>query len=171
MRKTWTVFLDRDGVINRRKGYTKSWDEFEFIDGAKEAIAEISKVARIIILTNQRGIAKGVMTEQDLDEIHKRMLLEIERAGGRIDAIYYCPHDEGCPCRKPNTGLIEKSVKDFGIDLKRSLVVGDTDADIKMARKIGIVCLKVGNDKTLKADYEFSSLKEAKELILKLVRK
>ena len=105
----WTLFLDRDGVINHEKhqDYIHTWDEFYFYEGAKEAIAVFAgKFKYIIVVTNQRGIGKGVTRTADVELIHKNMSAEIRNAGGRIDAIYFCPDlDEQSPDRKPNPGM------------------------------------------------------------------
>src|ERR1035437_5353027 len=94
--KSWTLFLDRDGVINKKldDDYVKHWGEFEFLPGVLEAIAGCSNIfGRSVVVTNQRCIAKGIITKEQLDTLHKRMVQEIELAGGRIDKIYHCPHN------------------------------------------------------------------------------
>lgn len=138
---TWTLFLDRDGVINHEKhlDYIHTWDEFKFYDGAKVAIKLFTeKFNRIIIVTNQRGIAKGVTKEADLQVIHKNMVFEIEKVGGKIDGIYYCPELES-PNRKPNPGMGLQAVKDFpDIDLSKAIMVGNTLSDMEFGRNLGI---------------------------------
>ncbi len=138
---TWTLFLDRDGVINHEKhlDYIHTWDEFKFYDGAKVAIQIFTqKFNRIIIVTNQRGIGKGVTKETDLQLIHKNMVIEIEKVGGKIDGIYYCPELES-PNRKPNPGMGLQAVKDFpDIDLSKALMVGNTLSDMEFGRNLGI---------------------------------
>jgi D-glycero-D-manno-heptose 1,7-bisphosphate phosphatase len=137
-----TVFLDRDGVVNRKApegDYIKHWGEFEFLPGAKEALRFLTEAnKRLIIVTNQRGISLGLMTESDLREIHKRMLEEINAAGAVIDAIYYCPHDKGqCDCRKPDIGLFLKAKMDFpDIDFSSSVVIGDSFNDIEAGNRL-----------------------------------
>lgn len=144
------IFLDRDGVINRKRpegDYVKSWEEFEFLPGALEGIRLLAGAARrLIIVTNQRGIARGRMSEEDLARIHARMLEAIRAAGGRIDAVYYCPHEEGaCECRKPRPGLFLQAQRDFPeIDLARSLVVGDAPSDLEAARRVGARAALIG---------------------------
>ena len=115
MHKLDTLFLDRDGVINVKLDgqYVKNTDEFEFIKGAQVAISKLSNIFnRIIVVTNQQGIAKGIMSDKDLDALHEYMLLELEKNGGVIDKIYYCPHlsSENCNCRKPNPGMIQQAI-------------------------------------------------------------
>ncbi len=141
--KSWTLFLDRDGVINheKHKDYIHTWDEFQFYDGAREAIAIFTKKFKhIIVITNQRGIGKGVTKVEDVEFIHENMAAEIKKAGGRIDAVYFCPDvDETSPDRKPNPGMGLKAVKDFpGIDLSRSVMIGNTISDMQFGRNLGI---------------------------------
>jgi len=138
---SWTLFIDRDGVINHEKhlDYIHTWDEFKFYDGVKEAMEIFSKkFSFIIMITNQRGIAKGLTKLEDLQVIHKNMLQEIEDAGGRIDKIYFCADMES-PNRKPNPGMGLQAVKDFpGIDLSKSIMVGNTLSDMKFGRNLGV---------------------------------
>lgn len=138
---TWTLFLDRDGVINHEKNldYIHTWDEFKFYDGAKVAIQIFSQLFnRIIIVTNQRGVGKGVTKEEDLKIIHKNMISEIEAVGGKVDAIYYCPELES-PNRKPNPGMGLQAAKDFpDINLTKAVMVGNTLSDMEFGRNLGI---------------------------------
>lgn len=140
---TDTLFLDRDGVINvlRPADYVKCWDEFRFSDGILEMLAEWSKhFKHIIVVTNQRGVGKGLMTEQDLEDIHSRMVTEIHKAGGRIDRIYVCTAlDNADPMRKPSPGMAQQALHDFpDIDLRHSLMIGDMPSDAEFARNAGI---------------------------------
>ena len=138
---SWTLFIDRDGVINHEKkdDYIHTWEEFEFYDGVQEAMKVFNKTfGRIILVTNQRGIAKGVTKLEDLEIIHKNMLEEIERSGGRIDKIYFCPDMEGFN-RKPNQGMGLQAVKDFPeIDLSKSVMIGNTLSDMAFGRNLGV---------------------------------
>jgi len=141
--KSWTLFLDRDGVINheKHKDYIHTWDEFFFYDGVKEAMSIFSKKFKyIIVVTNQRGIGKGVTRTEDVKLIHKNMKAEIEKAGGRIDAIYFCPDlDESSPNRKPNPGMGLQAVNDLpDIDLSKAIMVGNTLSDMQFGRNMGI---------------------------------
>lgn len=139
---SWTLFLDRDGVINHEKykDYIHTWDEFIFYEGAVEAIVFFAKIFnRIIVVTNQRGVGKGVTKMEDLERIHKNMTTAIEDAGGRIDAIYFCPdiEDENTN-RKPNPGMGLQALKDFPeIDLSRSIMIGNTISDMQFGRNLG----------------------------------
>lgn len=140
--KDWTLFLDRDGVINieKHEDYIHTWEEFVFYPGVKEAIKIFAKhFGHIIIVTNQRGIGKGVTKEHELQRTHRNMILEIEKAGGRIDNVYYSPDlDNNSPTRKPNTGMAMQAKKDFPeIDLSCSVMIGNTLSDMEFGRNIG----------------------------------
>ena len=137
----WTLFIDRDGVVNEEKhlDYIHIWDEFKFYPGVKEAFKIFNKSFGIIIMiTNQRGVAKGLTKLKDLHLIHKNMLKEIEDAGGRIDKIYVCTEMES-PNRKPNPGMGLQAIKDFTeIDLSKSIMIGNTLSDMKFGRNLGV---------------------------------
>jgi len=140
---TWTLFLDRDGVINHEKhlDYIHTWGEFVFYESALKAIAVFAKrFNRIFVVTNQKGIGKGVTKLEDLQLIHKNMVAEIEAAGGRIDFVYFCPDlEDDSPNRKPNPGMGLQAVKDFPeIDLSKAIMVGNTISDMKFGRNLGI---------------------------------
>ena len=148
--KTWTLFLDRDGVINvkRDNDYVKNWEEFVFINGSIKAISRLTKVfGRIIIVTNQRGVGKGVMKEEDLSTIHKNMLNQIESNSGKIDKIYSCNEvSEFAVCRKPNSGMAYKALNDFpDIDFNKSVMVGDSISDLMFGQKLGMKKILIGN--------------------------
>mgnify|MGYP006154598719 FL=1 len=155
MHKLDTLFLDRDGVINVKLDgrYVKNTDEFEFIIGAETAISKLSKIFnRILIVTNQQGIAKGIMSDKDLGVLHDYMLFELKKNGGVIDKIYYCPHlaAENCSCRKPNPGMIQQAIIDFPeIKVEDSYLIGDSDTDILAGNKMGLITVKVDNEYTL----------------------
>ena len=141
--KSWTLFLDRDGVINHEKylDYVYNYDEFIFYDGVLEAMKLFNdRFGHIVITTNQRGIGKGLMTEADLHQIHACMLRDIAAAGGRIDRIYYCSSlDNDHPNRKPHPGMAKEAVKDFpDIDLHKSLIVGNNISDMEFGRNAGM---------------------------------
>ena len=150
-----TLFLDRDGVINKKlEGrYVRNFSEFEFMPGALEAISKLSNVfSRILIVTNQQGIAKGIMSEADLNTLHTKMQERIEKLGGKINKIYYCPHLQimNCMCRKPNSGMIEQAFIDFPeISVKNSYLIGDSDSDIKAGKRMNLNTVKVNNNYTL----------------------
>lgn len=138
-----TLLLDRDGVINRLRpnDYVKCREEFEFMPGILEAIARWSSCMRhIFIVTNQRGVGKGLMSEADLQDVHSMMLETIEDAGGRVDAIYYCTAlDKNDPRRKPQTGMFDDILRDYpDVDAATCAMVGDSESDMQFARNCGI---------------------------------
>ncbi len=135
------IFLDRDGVINvNRPDHVKSWDEFIFLPRALDALRQIaSSEFAIVVITNQSTIGRGTTSEATVQAIHARMIAEVERAGGRIDAVYFCPHrpDDHCDCRKPQPGMYRRAARELNIDLTQSIVIGDAFADIAAAHAIG----------------------------------
>jgi D-glycero-alpha-D-manno-heptose 1-phosphate guanylyltransferase len=145
---TWTIFIDRDGVINHEKkeDYIRNGQEFQFYDGVKDALKKIGgKFGKTIIVSNQRGVGKGLMTEADLREIHSNMINEIEIAGGRVDKIFYCTStDNKHPDRKPNPGMAFHAVASFpDIDLSKSVMIGNKLSDMLFARNAGIYSIFV----------------------------
>ncbi|MFN0123379.1 MAG: D-glycero-alpha-D-manno-heptose-1,7-bisphosphate 7-phosphatase [Blastocatellia bacterium] len=137
-----TVFLDRDGVINRRLpgDYVAFWAQFAFLPRVPEALRLLTEAGkRLIIITNQRGIALGSMTEANLHAVHTRMCAELESAGVVIQAIYHCPHDHGqCDCRKPLPGLLLRARQDFpAIDFASAVMIGDSVSDMQAGRAAG----------------------------------
>jgi D-glycero-alpha-D-manno-heptose 1-phosphate guanylyltransferase len=141
--KTWTLFLDRDGVINDEKheDYIHKWEEFKFYIGVREALNIFSeKFGKIFIITNQRGVAKGLTKLADLEEIHKNMVKEFEDAGGRIDKIYYSiDFENDHPNRKPNPGMGLQAKKDFPeINFSKSIMIGNTLSDMKFGRNLNV---------------------------------
>jgi len=139
---SWTVFLDRDGVINYEKenNYILNWDEFEFYPGVTEAIRLLSKkFTAVIVVSNQRGVGRGLMTEDDLLDIQLRMKQRIEQDGGRVDEIYYCTATEPTHfCRKPNPGMALQAARDFpSILLSKSIMVGNKISDMQFGRNAG----------------------------------
>lgn len=140
--KDWTLFLDRDGVINEMKpgSYVMHWNEFRFLNGVKEALKVLNNnFGKIVIVSNQRGVAKGLIKPEELYVIHENMMKEITEAGGRIDKIYVCPDLEG-ENRKPNPGMGLQALKDFPeIDLKKSVMIGDSMTDMEFGRNLGVV--------------------------------
>ncbi|MBU3714124.1 MAG: HAD-IIIA family hydrolase [Ferruginibacter sp.] len=140
--KKWTLFLDRDGVINHEKhnDYIHTWDEFVFYDGVKEAIRIFSAVFnRIIIVTNQKGVGKGLTKIEDLQIIHSNMIKEIEIAGGKIDAVFFCSDlNDDSPDRKPNPGMGKKAIEQFpDINPQKSIMIGNTLSDMGFGRNLG----------------------------------
>lgn len=167
----WCLFLDRDGVINRRivAGYVRDWSEFEFLPGVLDALRSLAMWApRIVVVTNQQGVGKHLMSAESVDEIHRRMIAEVTHAGGRIDAVQTCPHlaTEGCACRKPSPGMaIGYLDANPDVDGSLSIMVGDTDSDIEMARRLatatgGCVAVRVDDTVDPRANLTFTGLAE-----------
>jgi len=141
--KNWTLFLDRDGVLNHDKvgSYIFNTAEFRFYDGVMQALHICNRVfGHIIIVTNQRGVGRGLMSELDLMDIHNKMLQDVEAAGGRIDAIYYATSpDNNHPERKPHPGMALKAREDFPeIDFNKSIIVGNNLSDMEFGRNTGM---------------------------------
>ena len=134
------IILDRDGVINHDSpSFIKSLAEWQPIDGSLEAIARLSRAGwRVIVCTNQSGVARGLVAPRDLEVIHRQMQVRVEQLGGRIDGIYHCPHgpSDHCDCRKPAPGLLLQAAADFGFDLAGIPVVGDAPRDLEAARRV-----------------------------------
>jgi histidinol-phosphate phosphatase family protein len=164
---SWSLFLDRDGVINEKleNDYVKNWDEFKFKGGVLQAIAGLRKIfGRIFIVTNQRGVGLGVMTEDKLNEIHDKLLSEITSLSGRIDKIYYCTAVDNCAeCRKPNIGMGLRAKEDFPeIEFSKSIMVGDSISDMEFGLRLGmknIYCNGKLNERSIGLwDYQIKSL-------------
>jgi len=137
------VFLDRDGVLNRKPPageYIRSWQQFTLVPAAVEWIRLFNAMGLlVIIVTNQRGVALGLMQQADVDEIHDRMIQEFQQRGAHIDDVFCCPHPENaCECRKPKPGLVLQACRKWNLDLTRSILIGDSDIDRKLAENCGM---------------------------------
>ncbi len=173
----WTLFLDRDGVINQRipDDYVKNPDEFEFISGVLEALKIVAKYFNpIIVVTNQQGIGRGLMTGSQLDIVHKKMMQNVVETGGRIDAVFYSPDLKNTRSftRKPAVGLGLKAKKQFSqINFKRSIMIGDTYSDILFGHRLGMLTVLIGTDKDIAfqsasiLDYSFPDLVSFAEFV------
>jgi len=145
------VFLDRDGVLNRKPsggGFVTSWEQFECLPGVEEAIARLNRSGRkVILVTNQRGIALGLYSEADLRALHDRLRDHLAAHDARLDGIYYCPHDKGqCNCRKPQPGLFEQAFRDFsGATTGNSMMVGDSLSDMEAGARLGMRCILIAD--------------------------
>ncbi len=154
-----TLFLDRDGVINKRLvgDYVKKWDDFEFLPGVLDAFVTFSSFFdKIFIVTNQQGIGKGLMTESDLQKIHQQMIFEIEKVGGRIDGIYFCPDlkESHSFMRKPNIGMALKAKKDFPkINFKNSVMVGDSASDMLFGKRVKMTTILISDNVLVSRQY------------------
>jgi D-glycero-D-manno-heptose 1,7-bisphosphate phosphatase len=147
-----TVFLDRDGVINRKMPegrYVTSWHEIEFLSGVVEAIRRLNEAGvRVLVVSNQRCIALGICTRAEVDRIHKKMLESLRDQGARIDQVYLCEHDRGvCDCRKPRTGLFLQALADFPqIEAATSVMIGDSFSDIEFGHRAGMRTIFIEGD-------------------------
>jgi D-glycero-D-manno-heptose 1,7-bisphosphate phosphatase len=151
-RKIQFVFLDRDGVINRKPAEDRTisrWVDFHILPGVEEAIARLNAAGRkVIVVTNQRGIALGQYTEGDLEALHASLKIHLAQHNAHIDAIYYCPHDRGaCDCRKPGLGMFEQAFRDFpGAHQSNSLLIGDSISDIEAGVRLGMKTIFIQGD-------------------------
>lgn len=143
LRRQPAVVLDRDGVLNVRPAraeYVRSWSEFRWLPGAREALKLFADAGyRVVVVTNQPGIARGSLSMDALEDIHRRMSADAAASGGRIDRIYVCPHnwDEGCECRKPRPGMLFAAQRDLDLDLSRTFLIGDDERDEAAAKAAG----------------------------------
>lgn len=162
---TWTLFLDRDGVINKNidGSYVLDWEQFDFLPGVLETIPKLTKLfTHIIVVTNQQCIAKGLITTTELDEIHQNMMNMIELNGGRIEAVYYAP-DLASPenyLRKPKNGMAHLAKKDFPeINFHKCIMIGDKPSDMEFGKSVGMITICISNncDKIPLADYQMNS--------------
>ena len=135
------IFLDRDGVLNEnRADYVRSWNEFAFLPGTFPALRALATFgAPIVIVTNQAGVGRGLISHTAIEDIHHRMTNALSRRGVRIDGIYWCPHtvDDDCQCRKPKPGMLLGAAAQLGIDLSTSVIVGDAETDIQAGQQAG----------------------------------
>jgi len=152
---TWSLFLDRDGVINKRivGGYAKNWDQFEFLPGVRDALKIFPEhFNRIFVVSNQQGIGKGITTVKELESIHARMMENIHNSGGRIDKIYFSPHLESDRSfmRKPRIGMALRARKDFPeIRLRQSFMVGDSISDMVFGKRVRMTTVFLSEDNSV----------------------
>jgi D-glycero-D-manno-heptose 1,7-bisphosphate phosphatase len=146
------IFLDRDGVLNRKlpEGvFVSTWEQFEWLPGAIEAVARMTRAGwTVLVVSNQRGVALGRVTVAQVEQIHERMRAEIEQQGARLDGIFYCPHDRGqCRCRKPDIGLFEQAQQQFPqATAQNSVVIGDSLSDIQAGKRLGMTTIFIRGD-------------------------
>jgi len=163
---SWTLFLDRDGVINKKieNDYVRHWSDFEFLDGVLDSLKFLQSVfGVIVVVTNQQGIGKRLYRIEDLEIIHKNMLYEIGYHGGKIDKVYFSPHlaTENHPTRKPGIGMALQAKEDFPtITFAKSIIVGDSPSDLEFGKNAGMVTVLISETETSHplADFVFSSL-------------
>jgi D-glycero-D-manno-heptose 1,7-bisphosphate phosphatase len=177
-----TIFIDRDGVVNRKMPegrFVGSWNDFHVLPGVAEAIGRLNRAGkRVVVVSNQRGIALGHYTAADVDAIHGELQSLLGQSGAHVDGFYFCPHDKGkCNCRKPLPGLFEQAVADFpAIAAETSAMIGDSISDIEFGDRLGMRTVfiegdparqKPGAEKARKlADLRFGSLLEAVDALL-----
>jgi len=140
------IFLDRDGTLNVEVGYLRSPDELCLIEGAAEALKQLHAAGyALIVVTNQSGIARGYLTPETLEAIHARLCAELAAQGAWLDGIYACPHhpNDDCDCRKPRSSLYLQAAREHGLDLSRSLMIGDKHSDLSAAKNLGMASILV----------------------------
>lgn len=173
------VFLDRDGTIAKDVHYCRSADDFELLPAVPEAVKLLNENGfRVVVITNQSGIARGYFTEKTLAQIHQKMKDELAKSGAHVDAIYHCPHhpDDGCDCRKPGTALFIEAANELDINLGLSYVVGDTKMDMDAGKALGCKTILVttgpegGNDVVEPPDYSANSLLKAAQWVVEEVK-
>lgn len=146
------LFLDRDGVLNEDQGYVHRWEDFRWIEGARETVAAFNRAGwLVIVVTNQSGVGRGYYTEDDMHVLHGKMVEELAAAGAHIDAFYFAPQHPAAeldryrhpdpPDRKPNPGMILRAFEDWPIDRERSLLIGDKPSDLEAAARAGVRAL------------------------------
>jgi len=183
------VFLDRDGTVNEEVGYLTDLSRLRLIAGAGAAVKRLNHAGyKVILVTNQSGVARGYFPESLVHEAHERLTDMLREEGAVLDGIYYCPHHPtagnakytmACDCRKPGTGLIDTAVKDFDIDINRSFMIGDKWSDVELAQRAGVHAILVmsgfapddpGNkrpDHVLDPDHTASNILEAVDWIIR----
>jgi D-glycero-D-manno-heptose 1,7-bisphosphate phosphatase len=176
--KNRAVFLDRDGVINRKAPegeYIERWDERLILPGVGDAITKLNAAGyRVFVVTNQRGIARGKVSLSDLNQIHERLIDRLAQSGAIIERIYYCPHglDEACECRKPEPGMLRRAVAEYHVEPAISWMVGDSPADVLAGQKAGcrtvLIREGVNHAQDGQADVVAANLVQAVESILQL---
>jgi D-glycero-D-manno-heptose 1,7-bisphosphate phosphatase len=170
------VFLDRDGVINRKAPtedeYVTRWDEMEILPGVPEAVAQLNRVGfQVFVVTNQRSVAKGLITKAELESVHQRLCEHLAQSGAKIHGVYYCPHelDPPCNCRKPEPGMLFEAAREHNIELSSSWMIGDSEKDVEAGKRAGCRTVRVIADRKLTdstADVIASSLLTATHKIL-----
>ncbi len=182
-----SVFLDRDGTINREVHHLRCVEELQLLAGAADGIRMLNRAGlRVVVITNQAAVARGLLSEEKLAEIHLELQALLAREGAFVDAIYYCPHHptegfgryrQSCACRKPQPGSLQRAAKELGLDLSQSYCVGDKDSDLEAGRALGCRSIlvrtgyglateaRLGTD-AVQPDYIASNLLEAARWIL-----
>ena len=171
------AFLDRDGVLNRKAPegqYVTRWEEMEFLPGVHEAIRLLNRAGYfVVVVSNQRCVAKGLITTSELEAMHERMRDELATAGARVDAIYYCPHDfePACNCRKPQPGMLLEAARRHDLNLSESWMIGDSEHDVEAGKRAGCKTARLVEDGAPtvgEADVAASSLLDSVHKLLAL---
>ncbi len=186
MNKTKAIFLDRDGVLNLDPGFLHKREDLEFYPDVIDGLIELTKmVFKLIIVTNQAGIARGIYSEDTYKKFEKEFIDELNILSNNkitIDAVYYCPHHptegvgkykQNCECRKPNSGMLRTSQKDFNLDLTKSFIIGDRRSDIQAGKNVGCKTILVqtghagqgGTGCEIIPDYKVANFAEAVKII------
>lgn len=165
------ALLDRDGTINEKAPegeYVESAAEVRMLPGSAAAVARLNEAGvPVFVVTNQRGIARGRMTEEDLAGVHDRIAEELAREGARVDGWYHCPHEEGeCDCRKPGTALLTRAAGEHGFELSDAVLVGDSASDVEAGRRVGATTVGLRPELAAAADAVAASLADAVDWIL-----
>jgi D-glycero-D-manno-heptose 1,7-bisphosphate phosphatase len=170
------VFLDRDGVINQKAPegqYVTCWEDMQFLHGVAEAIALLhDHQFLVIVVSNQRCVAKGLLSVEGLEQLHRRMLDHLAERDAPIHAVYYCPHEQqpACTCRKPAPGMLLQAAAEHLLDLPGSWMVGDSDVDIEAGQRAGCRTVRILRDSAvpqMQADFSAPSLLEAARMMIK----
>ena len=168
------VFLDRDGTMAKDVHYCRRPEDFKLFPNTAKAIKLLNEHGfKVIVVTNQSGIARGYFTKETLAQIHEKMKSDLAKEGAWIDGIYYCPHhpDDNCDCRKPKPKLVLQAVRERDIELKHSFVVGDLEMDVGLGKAVGCKTILLRDspqeDMSISPDYIVSDLLEATQLMLK----
>ncbi len=174
------VFLDRDDTLIEDPGYINDPDQVKLLDGTADALIELKHLGyKLVVVTNQSAVARGILDVERLGEIHQRMVQKLEAEGVRLASIHYCPHhpDEGCVCRKPGTGMVEQAAEKHGFDASQCFVVGDMASDVELGCALGATTLLVrtGHGSVTEArmgaaaDHVVEDLREAADVIERLL--
>jgi histidinol-phosphate phosphatase family protein len=170
-RSAAAVFLDRDGTLIHDVGYPKDPESVRLLDGAAEALAALRRTGfRLVVVSNQSGIARGLVTPAEAAAVHERFVGELAREGAEVDDARYCPHgpEDGCSCRKPEVGLLISAANELGLDPDSSFAIGDKESDVEAGRRAGCRTILLARDKTVdtRADYVAADWAEAVAFIL-----
>jgi len=184
------VFIDRDGTLNEERNFIRSPEDLHLISGAAEAIRKLNRRSILTcVISNQSGVARGYLTEEDLARVHTKLVEELARQDARVDKIYYCPHHPtdgialykiNCNCRKPNPGMLKLGEQELNIDLSRAYIIGDKLVDIQAGKAVGATTILVltgygqsslvmCKKENISPDYTAPSIKEGVEYIIQRI--